>query len=207
MKIERAASICKTQKGTSPSGDKEQPPCHKYLKDTCADPSSDYWHPQARSQRRPQLRREVFFSCIQARVNIRTRNQEENGHPTKLPSRWCAMLKNWDAHLRIFIDSLPENQLRSVLRKAQDPRAQLSNCGILQLLDISSKFGKSMASTSTLFERGSAVREALGHLHTNQRDENFTLWAEEFARCQAWNWAKRLCKISRNILENETTFF
>ena len=31
IKMERAASIGKTLKGTSPFGDKEQPPCHKYL--------------------------------------------------------------------------------------------------------------------------------------------------------------------------------
>ena len=93
------------------------------------------------------------LSCMQAKVTSRTINQEENGHPTKLPSRWCAMLKSWDAFVRIFIDSLPENRVRSVLRKAQDPRAQIFNCGIHQLLSISLEFGKSMASTSTLFEK------------------------------------------------------
>ena len=44
IKMERAASIGKTLKGTSPSGDKEQPPCQKYLKETCTDPSCDCWH-------------------------------------------------------------------------------------------------------------------------------------------------------------------
>ena len=29
----------------SPAGDKEQPPWHKYLKETCTDPSCDCWHP------------------------------------------------------------------------------------------------------------------------------------------------------------------
>ena len=43
-KMERA-SIGKTPEGTSPSGEQEQPPCHKFLKETCTDPSCDYGHP------------------------------------------------------------------------------------------------------------------------------------------------------------------
>ena len=38
IKMEWAASLGKTPKGTSPSGDKEQPPCHKYLKENWTDP-------------------------------------------------------------------------------------------------------------------------------------------------------------------------
>ena len=35
----------KCRREPSPSGDKEQPPWHKYLKETCTDPSCDCWHP------------------------------------------------------------------------------------------------------------------------------------------------------------------
>ena len=42
---------------------------------------------------------------------------------------------------------------------------------------------------------------------TLRGDEKFTLWAEEFARCQAWKMAESLFKFRGNIQENEATFF
>ena len=41
----RGVSEGKIPKRTSPSGHKEQPPCKKYLKETCTGPSCDCWHP------------------------------------------------------------------------------------------------------------------------------------------------------------------
>ena len=58
-----------------------------------------------------------------------------------------------------------------------------------------------------VIRKGSAMKEALWAPTYGQRDVNFTLWAEELARCQAWKWAKSLFKIRGNIWENEATFF
>ena len=101
------------------------------------------------------------LSCMQAKVTRRTRNQEENGHPTKLPSQWCAMFKSWDAFVGIFCffarkPGTVHPEKRHKILEHSSPTAE-------HFIKIQEKHGLCF----NVIRKGSTMKEALGHLHTN----------------------------------------
>ena len=54
---------------------------------------------------------------------------------------------------------------------------------------------------------GTSQHRSPNGLTFEDRDPNYTLWAEDDARKVAWQWAKQLYRIRGTALENEDTFF
>ena len=101
------------------------------------------------------------LSCMQAKVTRRTRNQEEDGHPTKLPSQWCAMFKKLGCVCRFFLILCqkswygPSSERHKILEHSF-PTAE-------HFIKIREKH----CLCFNVIQKGSAMKEALGHLHTN----------------------------------------
>ena len=107
------------------------------------------------------------LSCIQAKVTRRTRNREENGHPTKISSRWCAISLSWDAYLRIFVAFFARKP-----GTVHHEKGTRSSSTALQLRYSPTaghfiKIRETHGLNFNVIRKGSAVREALGHLYTN----------------------------------------
>ena len=76
---------------TLPSGRKFQKPCQKYVKETCTDPSRNYWHaPECQKQKKKKAavmaRDDLFY--IQKKANSITKDQTNIGKLIKVPLPW-----------------------------------------------------------------------------------------------------------------------
>ena len=150
IKMERAASLGKTPKGTS----RAISTCRKIgrIHDVTLGTNGIV---SSTKPKKAAVKARSVLSCMQKKAGReRPSNKASIGMVRHVEKLGCV---SQDFYL--FFTRTPNTV---ILRKAKDPRAQISNCGILQPLNISSKFGKSEASTSTLFGKEAQRKKPMG---------------------------------------------
>ena len=172
----------KCRREPSPSGNKQQPPWHKYLKETCTDPSCDCWHPPDCVKHNTKEGFNFGDKCAFLRGKEQFAEQEKNKRERKSDKASVAMVRIFQTVgicVSRDIDPLPEDTVgltdvrRSILnkngRKILEDRSQTAVVTTAELLCNSEKKGLLLQ----IIQKENTVQRSPCALTSEERKENF----------------------------------